>query len=68
MPPPTLPPGKARTMRVNHDYDRGGALAYLVAYDVHQAQVFGQCGALNRYHAVHDTGRTRHDPTALRLG
>jgi transposase len=40
---PTLPPGKARTMRVNHDYDRGGALAYLAAYDVHQAQVFGQC-------------------------
>jgi transposase len=40
---PTLAPGKARTMRVNHEYDRGGALAYLAAYDVHQAQVFGQC-------------------------
>jgi len=40
---PTLPPGKARTMRVNHDYDRGGALAYLAAYDVHQAHVFGRC-------------------------
>ncbi len=40
---PTLPPGKARTMRVNHDYDRVGALAYLAAYDVGQAQVFGQC-------------------------
>jgi hypothetical protein len=25
---PTLPPGAARTMRVNHEYDRGGALAY----------------------------------------
>jgi hypothetical protein len=23
----TLPPGKSRTMRVNHDYDRGGAVA-----------------------------------------
>ncbi|MGH3503255.1 MAG: IS630 family transposase [Nocardioidaceae bacterium] len=40
---PTLPPGKARMMRVNHDYDRGGALAYLAAYDVHQARVFGRC-------------------------
>jgi transposase len=40
---PTLPPGKARMMRVNHEYDRGGALAYLAAYDVHQAKVFGQC-------------------------
>lgn len=40
---PTLAPGKARRMRVNHDYDRGGALAYLAAYDVHQAKVFGRC-------------------------
>ena len=24
---PTLPPGKSPTMRVNHDYDRGGAVA-----------------------------------------
>jgi transposase len=40
---PTLPPGRARMMRVNHDYERGGALAYLAAYDVHQARVFGRC-------------------------
>ena len=30
-------------MRVNHDYRRGGALAYLAAYDVHRATVFGRC-------------------------
>src|SRR5699024_4698723 len=40
---PTLPPGKSRAMRINHDYDRGGALAYLAAYDIHRAQVFGRC-------------------------
>lgn len=40
---PSLPPGKARMMRVNHEYQRGGALAYLAAYDVHQARVFGRC-------------------------
>jgi transposase len=40
---PTLSPGTSRMMRVNHDYDRGGALAYLAAYDVHQARVFGRC-------------------------
>ena len=40
---PTLPPGTARTMRVNHTYDRGGALAYLAAYDVHRAHVTGLC-------------------------
>ncbi|WP_223838985.1 IS630 family transposase [Saccharopolyspora pogona] len=40
---PTLPPGKARMMRVEHEYTRGGALAYLAAYDVHHARVFGRC-------------------------
>jgi hypothetical protein len=39
---PTLPPGLARMMRVEHEYDRGGALAYLAAYDVHQARLFGR--------------------------
>ncbi|MGK4585273.1 IS630 family transposase [Kitasatospora sp. HPMI-4] len=39
---PTLAPGQARAMRVNHTYQRGGALAYLAAYDVHRAQVFGR--------------------------
>jgi transposase len=42
---PSLPPGKARAMRVNHEYQRGGALSYLAAYDVHQARVFGRCAA-----------------------
>jgi DDE superfamily endonuclease len=42
---PSLPPGKARRIRVNHDDDRGGALTYLAAYDVHQARIFGQCAS-----------------------
>ena len=40
---PTLPPGKSRMMRVNHDYHRRGAVAYLAAYDVHRAKVHGRC-------------------------
>lgn len=40
---PSLAPGVARAMRVNHDYDRGGAVAYLAAYDVHRGRVFGRC-------------------------
>ena len=40
---PTLPPGKARAMRVEHDYKRGGALAYLAAWDVRRGQVSGRC-------------------------
>jgi DDE superfamily endonuclease len=30
-------------MRVEHEYERGGALAYLAAWDVHQARLFGHC-------------------------
>ena len=30
-------------MRVDHEYSRGGALAYLAAWDVHRAKVFGRC-------------------------
>jgi hypothetical protein len=40
---PTLPPGRARLMRVEHEYDRGGAVAYLAAWDVHRGKVFGRC-------------------------
>ncbi len=42
---PTLPPTRARAMRVEHEYARGGALAYLAAWDVHRAKVFGRCEA-----------------------
>jgi hypothetical protein len=40
---PTLPPGRSRLMRVEHEYERKGAVAYLAAYDVHRAKVFGRC-------------------------
>jgi transposase len=40
---PTLPPGKARALRIEHDYQRRGALAYLAAWDVHRGQVTGRC-------------------------
>jgi hypothetical protein len=39
----TLPPAGARPMRVEHEYHRRGALAYLAAWDVHRAKVFGRC-------------------------
>jgi hypothetical protein len=40
---PTLPAGKSRLMRVEHEYDRGGALGYLAAWDVHREPLFGRC-------------------------
>ena len=40
---PTLPPQPGVSMRVEHEYRRCGAWAYLAALDVHRAKVFGRC-------------------------
>lgn len=40
---PTQPPASGQAMRLEHEYKRGGALAYLAAWDVHRAKVFGRC-------------------------
>jgi hypothetical protein len=40
---PTLPAGPGRPMRVEHEYQRGGALQYLAAWDVHRGRVLGRC-------------------------
>jgi hypothetical protein len=40
---PTLPPQPRQAMRVEFEYERGGALAYLAAWDVRRAKVFGRC-------------------------
>ncbi len=40
---PTLPPRPRCAARVEHEYARAGAWAYLAALDVHRAKVFGRC-------------------------
>jgi len=40
---PTLPPRPRQPARVEHEYVRGGAWAYLAALDVHRAKIFGRC-------------------------
>ena len=40
---PTSAPRPHQPMRVEHEYARGGALAYLAAWDVGRAKVFGRC-------------------------
>jgi hypothetical protein len=42
---PSTPPASRRVMRVEHEYTRGGAWAYLAALDVHRAKLFGRCEA-----------------------
>lgn len=44
---PSLPASASGAMRVEHEYDRGGALQYLAAWDVHRARIFGRCEPKN---------------------
>jgi DDE superfamily endonuclease len=41
----TAPAASGQPMRIEHEYARGGALAYLAAWDVHRAKLFGRCEA-----------------------
>ena len=40
---PTEPSGRSRPMRVEREYKRGGAFAYLAASDVRRWLLFGHC-------------------------
>jgi len=40
---PSLPPAPGRPMYVEHEYARTGAWAYIAAWDVHRAKLFGRC-------------------------
>ncbi len=42
-----LPPAPGIPMRVEHEYSRRGAWAYLAAWDVHQGRLFGRCEIKN---------------------
>jgi hypothetical protein len=41
----TLPTAPGRPMRIEHEYERGGALQYLAAWDVRLGRVLGRCEA-----------------------
>jgi DDE superfamily endonuclease len=41
----TLPTAPGRPMRVEHEYERGGALQYFAAWDVRRGRVLGRCEA-----------------------
>jgi hypothetical protein len=43
----SLPPAPGRPIYVEHEYARAGALAYLAAWDVHRARLFGRCERKN---------------------
>jgi DDE superfamily endonuclease len=42
---PTLPAAPGGGLRVEHEYERKGALCYLAAWDVRRARIFDRCAA-----------------------
>jgi DDE superfamily endonuclease len=40
---PSRPPGPSRPAYIEHEYERGGALQYLAAWDVRRGYVMGRC-------------------------
>jgi len=40
---PSQPPQPGQSMKVEHEYERRGAITYLAALDVHHAKLFGEC-------------------------
>jgi hypothetical protein len=50
---PGAPPAPGRLRRVEHEYQRGGALAYIAAWDVHRAKLFGRCEATTGIEPFH---------------
>ncbi len=40
---PSLPPAPGRPIYLEHEYARTGAWAYIAAWDVHRAKLFGRC-------------------------
>lgn len=51
---PTTVPGPGRYGRIEHEYERKGALAYMAAWDVRQAKVFGLCKSSTGIDSFHD--------------
>jgi hypothetical protein len=40
---PSLPPAPGRAQRIEYEYERGGALQYLAAWDVQRGYIMGRC-------------------------
>lgn len=44
---PSAAPGPGQPQRIEHEYERLGVWAYLAAWDVHRARLFGRCESLS---------------------
>jgi hypothetical protein len=51
---PVTAPSAGRYGRVEHEYERRGSLAYMAAWDVRQAKIFGLCKATTGIDSFHE--------------
>jgi hypothetical protein len=51
---PTVAPMPGRAGRIEHEYERKGALAYMAAWDVHRGKLFGLCRQTTGIGSFHD--------------
>jgi hypothetical protein len=63
----SLPPASGRPIYVEHEYARAGALAYLAAWDVHRAKLFGRCERKKWHRRVRPSCRSGHGQGTLSL-
>src|SRR5947207_3495643 len=65
---PSLAPAPGRPRRVEFEYDRGGALQYLAAWDVRRGYVMGRCEARTGIEPFGLLVRSGHGAGAVPLG
>ena len=63
----TSAPGPGRPSRYEFEYERGGTLAYLAAWDVHHANLFDRIEPKHRDRAVRPLGGGGHEHRAVRV-
>ncbi len=64
----TLPAQPASALKVEHEYERCGAGAYLAALDVHRFKLLGRCEPSTGIGPFRPAGGPSYDPTALARG
>jgi hypothetical protein len=65
---PVTAPTAGRYGRVEHEYERRGSLAYMAAWDVRQAKIFGLCKATTGIDSFHDMVDLCYAPGTVSIG
>ncbi len=64
----TRPARRGEGQKVEHEYDRMGALCYLAAWDARRAKIFDGCAPNRRHRTVRRARRAVHEPSPIQPG